>query len=72
MSLIVARKVNEYSAAGCRLVWFVDPRTRTADVYTSAAEPITLTEKQTLTGGNVLPGFRLPLRKLFGLLDDLT
>ncbi len=37
---------------------------------TSLAKPIILTEKQTLTGGNVLSGFRLPLRKLFRLLDD--
>jgi Uma2 family endonuclease len=67
----MARKVSEYFASGCRLVWLVDPRTRTVDVYTSVAKPIVLTEKQTLTGGDVLPGFRLPLRKLFALLDEL-
>jgi hypothetical protein len=33
-------------------------------------KPIVVTEKQTLTGGDVLPGFRLPLRKAFGLLDE--
>ena len=67
----MARKVSEYFDSGCRLVWLVDPRTRTVAVYTSLAKPIILTEKQTLTGGDVLLGFRLPLRKLFGLLDDL-
>ncbi len=67
----MARKVREYFDSGCRLVWLVDPRTRTVAVYTSLAKPIVLTEKQTLTGGDVLPGFRLPLRKLFGLLDDM-
>ncbi len=67
----MARKVREYFVSGCRLVWFIDPRTRTVAVYTSPAKPITLTEKQTLTGGDVLPGFRLPLRKLFALLDEL-
>jgi Uma2 family endonuclease len=67
----MARKVSEYFASGCRLVWLVDPRTRTVDVYTSVAKPIVLTEKQTLTGGDVLPGFRLPLRKLFALLDEM-
>ncbi len=67
----MARKVNEYFASGCRLVWLVDPRKRTIAVYTSPAKPITLTERQTLTGGDVLPGFRLPVRKLFGLIDDL-
>ena len=67
----MARKVGEYFASGCRLVWLVDSRTRTVAVYTSVAKPIVVTEKQTLTGGDVLPGFRLPLRKLFGLLDEM-
>ena len=67
----MARKIHEYFASGCRLVWLVDPRNRTVAVYTSPAEPIILTEKQTLTGGDVLPGFRLPLRKLFGVLDEM-
>jgi Uma2 family endonuclease len=66
----MARKVREFFAAGCRLVWLVDPRTRTVAVYTPAGKPVVLSEKQTLTGGDVLPGFRLPLRKLFGFLDD--
>jgi Uma2 family endonuclease len=66
----MARKVSEYFASGCRLVWLVDPRTRTVAVDTSTAQPIMLTEKQVLTGGDVLPGFRLPLRKLFGLRDE--
>ena len=67
----MTRKVSEYFASGCRLVWLVDPRTRTVAVYTSVAKPIVVTAKQTLTGGDVLPGFRLPLRKLFGLLDEM-
>jgi Uma2 family endonuclease len=66
----MARKVGEYFASGCRLVWLVDSRTRTVAVYTSVGKPIVFTEKQTLTGGDVLPGFRLPLRKLFSLLDE--
>ncbi len=65
------RKVSEYFGAGCRLVWLVDPRTRTVAVYTSAADEIILTEKQTLTGGDVLPGFRLPLRNLFGIIEGM-
>ena len=34
-------------------------------------KPVVLAEKQTLTGGDVLPGFRLQLRKLFAFLDDM-
>ena len=67
----MARKVREYFDTGCRLVWIVDPRDRTVAVYTSPGKATILTEKQTLTGGDVLVGFRLPLRKLFGSLDDL-
>ncbi len=66
----MARKIREFFASGCRLVWLVDPSNRTVPVYTSPTEPVVLTEQQTLTGGEVLPGFRLPPRKLFGSLDD--
>lgn len=66
----IARKLREYFASGCRLAWCVDLRTRTVTVYTSPDDFVVLTEKQTLTGGNVLPGFRLQLRKLFRVLDD--
>lgn len=63
------KKLREYFEAGVRLVWFVDPRTRTARVYTSPKSVIQLGEDQTLDGGEVLPGFTLPLRELFECLD---
>jgi Uma2 family endonuclease len=66
----MARKVREYFDSGSRLVWLVDPRTRTVAVHTSPGKPFILTEKQTLTGGDVLVGFTLQLRKLFDLLDS--
>jgi Uma2 family endonuclease len=58
-------KLKEYFLAGTRLVWFVDPETRTAQVFTSPEAPVTLTEHDTLDGGDVLPGFTLPLKELF-------
>jgi Uma2 family endonuclease len=66
----MARKVREYFDSGSRLVWLVDPRSRTVAVHTSPGKPFILTEKQTLTGGDVLVGFTLQLRKLFDLLDS--
>jgi Uma2 family endonuclease len=66
----IARKIREYFASGSRLVWVVDPSTRTVDVYTAPAKRIVLKETQTLTGDAVLPGFRLPLKKLFMVLDE--
>lgn len=59
------RKRRDYFAAGVRLVWEVDPRTRTVHVYTAADAVTTLTERDTLDGGDVLPGFTLPVKQLF-------
>lgn len=58
-------KVQDFLQAGTRLLWVVYPRTRTVDVHTpQGAHTLTLTD--TLDGGDVLPGFTLPLRELFG------
>jgi Uma2 family endonuclease len=65
----MARKRQEYFAAGVRLVWIVDPEARTLAVYTEPAQSTVLQEDQTLEGGLVLPGFTLPLRALFAELD---
>lgn len=63
------RKLREYFLAGVRLVWMIDPARRQADVYTSPDVPAaTLDETQVLDGGDVLPGFTLPLTELFALL----
>jgi Uma2 family endonuclease len=63
------RKRREYFRAGVRLVWMIDLDARTVDVYTAPEGPVTLTESQTLEGGDVLPGFTLPLHELFAELD---
>jgi len=63
------RKVGEYFAAGVRLVWIIDPKKRTVAVYTSPRDVGTLAERDVLDGGEVLPGFTLPLRELFAELD---
>ena len=59
----------DYFRSGVRLVWEIDPRSRTVSVYTSADAPTVLTAEDTLDGGEVLPGFVLPLRELFSELD---
>jgi Uma2 family endonuclease len=58
-------KLKEYFLAGTRLVWFVDPEARTVQVYHSPDEVTVLTERDTLDGGDVLPGFTLPVKELF-------
>ena len=65
----MARKRQDYFAAGVQVVWQVDPNTRTVEVFTAPEQFTVLHEAQTLEGGTVLPGFTLPLRELFGELD---
>lgn len=60
----------DYFAARTRMVWEVDPSSRTVAVYTSASEPIILTQKQTLSGGDVLPGFSVALDEIFADLEE--
>lgn len=61
----MARKLKDYFFAGVRLVWYVDPEKHTVEVYTAPDRCTRLGINDTLDGGDVLPGFRLPLRRLF-------
>jgi Uma2 family endonuclease len=59
------RKLRDYFDAGVRLVWFIEPEDRTARVYTAIDRVESIGEDGALEGGDVLPGFRIPLRDLF-------
>lgn len=59
------RKLKDYFAAGTKLVWFIDPDSRSAQAFTAPDQFVTLTEADDLNGGDVLPGFRLNLGELF-------
>jgi len=65
----MARKRREYFSAGVRLLWCVEPETRTVEVFTAVEQSTVLDASQTLDGGVVLPGFTLPLQELFAELD---
>lgn len=67
MSILLKR--GEYFKAGTRLVWEIDPQSRTATIYTSPDDATTLNIDQSLSGDSLLPGFSLSLRALFGELD---
>ena len=58
------RKFQDFLAAGVRLVWYVHPGPQEVHVYTAERHDV-LTLDQELSGGDVLPGFALPLRQLF-------
>jgi Uma2 family endonuclease len=61
------QKTKEYFESGAKLVWLIDPPTRTVAVYGGPTDSPArvLTETDTLDGGNVLPGFSVPVRDLF-------
>jgi Uma2 family endonuclease len=63
------RKLKEYFKAGVELVWYIDPEKQTVTVYTSRDDATVLTAKDTLTGGDVLPGFQVPVAQLFAGLQ---
>ena len=66
----MALKRRQYFASGCRLVWQFEPKKKIADVYTDAETKIRLAMTDSLDGGDVLPGFTLPLATLFSEFDD--
>jgi len=63
----VEEKVEEWLEAGTRLVWVVSPKLQTVTVYRSLNDIATLTEKDTLEGGEVVPGFQIPVAEIFAV-----
>jgi Uma2 family endonuclease len=63
----VEEKVREWLSAGARLVWVVSPKLRVVTAYRSLTDIVTLTEKDALDGGEVIPGFQFPVAELFAL-----
>jgi Uma2 family endonuclease len=61
----VLAKVREYFHYGVQVVWAVAPEERQVYVYDSPTHVRILTGQDELTGGEVVPGFRLPLGQLF-------
>jgi len=58
-------KCLEYLDAGVRLVWLVEPKPQRVTVYLPDRSTRTLGISDTLDGGDVLPGFNLPLAEVF-------
>ena len=61
----VDEKVAEWLAAGTLMVVVVNPRNRTVRVHRPTTDSVLLTEEDTLDGGDVVPGWRLPLADIF-------
>ena len=58
-------KIAEYFAAGTRLVWLVEPAARVVHSYRSPHDIEVIGADGDLSGGDVLPGFRSAVRRLF-------
>ena len=61
----VTSKIRDYFAYGVRLAWVIYPGSEAAHVYSSPRAAAILTRDEALDGGDVVPGFRLPLADLF-------
>lgn len=59
------RKVAIYLAAGVPLIWVADPDSEQIVAHRPGAEPRIFGIDDVLDGGDVLPGFRVPVRTFF-------
>lgn len=59
------KKADYYLANGSRLVWIIYPKKRLVEVYTLDDDVEILTTADSLDGGDVLPGFTLPVADVF-------
>lgn len=64
----VDQKVRQWLEAGCRLVWVINPRQQTIQVHEadSPGKIAVLSIGDVISGGELLPGFELPVEKVFG------
>ncbi len=64
----MAEKLQDFFTAGARLVWYVYPKLRHVEVFTSPEAKRIVKHDQILDGGDVLPGLEINLRELFAEL----
>lgn len=57
-------KLDKYQEDGVKLIWVIDPQQRKVLIYADNRYPQTLTETDTLDGGDVLQGFTVQISEL--------
>ncbi|NOY29730.1 MAG: Uma2 family endonuclease [Planctomycetes bacterium] len=65
----VDTKIRRWLTAGTQLAWVVNPSGRTVTIYRALDDIQVLTEKDTLTGDSVVPGFECKVAELFAGLS---
>ena len=71
----ISYKVITYLRYGSRLIWIIDPAQKIVTVHEPGTEGTilsrVLTRDDTLTGGEILPDFRLLVREIFDEMEEL-
>jgi len=62
----LTQKVKQYLAAGAKPVWVVYPKTREVQVFRAGSGSFVRHEAETLEEPDLLPGFSLDLKAVFG------
>ncbi len=61
----VREKIEEYISAGVPLVWLVDPDAETVMVYSGTMRGVEYGPKDTIDGGEIIPGFSSKVAEFF-------
>ena len=59
-------KMREYIENGARLGWLIDPQNQRVEVYRGGGNWEVLEQPEMLSGEDILPGFVLPLARIWG------
>jgi len=63
----VGKKISRYLADGVQTVWLIDPEAQTVTIYAADSKQLThLSREDTLDGGEIIPGFNIDVKTLFG------
>ena len=64
-------KLEDYLRAGVKLIWVINPETRTLQVYYPDGTSRRLHEADEVTGDEVIPGFRCSVATLFPAVPEV-
>jgi Uma2 family endonuclease len=62
----LTRKMADYFANGAKLTWLILPEERSVLIFAPKAATRTALAGETLDGGDLLPGLKIPVDELFG------
>jgi len=65
----IERKIRTYLDAGVRLLWLVDPPSRSVTIFRIDGSVEVLGQDDTIDGEDIIPGFQASIREIFQLRD---